>query len=564
MIAHDGVILFNLIVAGVLTLILGAVALLLLQRAILRNMAAAAGMRRIDAPPPAERPRRAAAAPLVLAVDDTATAAPSAGLAGRILTRMLVAHALAGLVFGVLAALLLLPMGGMQLLPLRTAVIIWALAWPTVLVLGLLVGPDRRAQGSILLGYLAGLLILCSIAWLMGISELTIAGVTVPGFFQPAVIWAIYALPSLYLLLFLNRTIRTIGPLVLVFVFVALIGSHLALTVLTLEPVTKSALELAVAIGIGGVGLFWGVAGLGMIAGIWPAWRSVAFLRDRYAAKHSSELLITISAIWLLQALSLADAFFRSQGAIAAAAAIVPLLGWRLALYGGLRSIVADARTRPPRRLLLLRVFGFGRRSRRLFDLIGARWRVLGSIDLIAAPDLASRTIEPSTFLEFVRGRLGRLFIHTPTELEERLAAIDERPDPDARFRVNQLFCSDDMWKQAVTRLMGEASLVVMDLRGFGPQRRGCVFELQTLLDAVPLGRLLFLFDGTTDRGALEKLLQEHWQQLDLASPNLASSDATLRLLDVSGGDANAVRRLLAIAESVPRVQESLSRRAAE
>ena len=97
------------------------------------------------------------------------------------------------------------------------------------------------------------------------------------------------------------------------------------------------------------------------------------------------------------------------------------------------------------------------------------------------------------------------------------------------------------MWKQAVTRLMGEASLVVMDLRGFGPQRRGCVFELQTLLDAVPLGRLLFLFDTTTDRRALEKLLQEHWQQLDLASPNLASSDATLRLLDVSGGDANAV-----------------------
>ena len=62
-------------------------------------------------------------------------------------------------------------------------------------------------------------MILCSIAWLVGISELTIAGVTVPGFFQPAVIWAIYALPSLYLLLFLNRTIRTIGPLVLVFVF---------------------------------------------------------------------------------------------------------------------------------------------------------------------------------------------------------------------------------------------------------------------------------------------------------------------------------------------------------
>src|SRR6266576_3822392 len=36
----------------------------------------------------------------------------------------------------------------------------------------------------------------------------------------------------------------------------------------------------------------------------------------------------------------------------------------------------------PPCRLLLLRVYGFGRRSRRLLELLGSRWRLIGSIDL--------------------------------------------------------------------------------------------------------------------------------------------------------------------------------------
>jgi hypothetical protein len=152
-----------------------------------------------------------------------------------------------------------------------------------------------------------------------------------------------------------------------------------------------------------------------------------------------------------------------------------------------------------------------------------------------------------------MRGRLGDLFIRTPKQLEERLAALDDRPDPDARFRINQLYCSDDMWREGVTRLMAEASLVAMDLRGFGAHRRGCVYEVQTLLDTVPLPRLVFLFDKTTHVRALEMLLTEHWQRLDAASPNHALRNPTLRLIDASGGETQAVQRLLAIAEAPGR-----------
>ena len=88
-----------------------------------------------------------------------------------------------------------------------------------------------------------------------------------------------------------------------------------------------------------------------------------------------------------------------------------------------------------------------------------------------------------------------------------------------------------------------------MDLRGFGPHRRGCVYELETLLDTVPLDRLVFLIDWSTDRKGLEAVLFAHWQRLAAESPNLAFPHPTLRLLDVSWSDTSAVRALLAIAE---------------
>ena len=70
--AHEGAIIFDLLAAGVLTLILGAVALLRLQRAIVRNMQATGTLRRLETTPQAVRPRRAADTALTLAVDDAA------------------------------------------------------------------------------------------------------------------------------------------------------------------------------------------------------------------------------------------------------------------------------------------------------------------------------------------------------------------------------------------------------------------------------------------------------------------------------------------------------------
>jgi hypothetical protein len=195
--------------------------------------------------------------------------------------------------------------------------------------------------------------------------------------------------------------------------------------------------------------------------------------------------------------------------------------------------------------LLFLRVFGFERRTVRLADLLAARWRYFGQVRLIACPDLAGRIVTPGNFLTFLRGGLGELFIRDRAGLDRRLAALDSGRDPDARFRVEDLYCAGDAWREAVQRLMRDASLVVMDLRSFGSGNEGCAFELQALLDSVPLTRIFLLVDGTTDLELLRTTLRQQWQRLDAASPSQRAARPSLRLLDVGKSEAATVEQLL-------------------
>jgi len=553
---QEGALIFYLLLGACMTPLIGLLALRAFKRAVAANMRGAEASLSFGAAEHSPQPRREPAAPLGFRVEE-ATSDKGTGSRDRMIWRMVTAHTVAGLVFGITAAILLLTLSGTELLPLRTAAVSLAFAWPTVLALLLLVGPDRRIQMRILFCYFGALLVLCVLAWLTGLSSFPLWNaegdqnggwhLVVPGFLTPAVLWAIEATPSLLLLLFLNRSVRSIGPLVLVFVVVTLAGSHVALSILAMEPVMRFAAGLAVATGLGALGAILGFALIGVLAAAWPAWRVTRYISDCYADKRFSDFMLTVTVIWLLETLLLASSLWREQAAIGLIAASVPFIAWLVTLHILLRPLARAAGGRPERRLLMLRVFGFSRRSQRLIDLIGARWRLLGGIDLIAAPDLAASIIEPDTFQEFVRGRLRDHFVRSPADLDRRIAKLDRAPDPDGRYRISQTFCSGEIWKQAVTSLMREASLVIMDLRGFGLERLGCVFELQTLLDSVPLSRLAILVDVTTDRDGLEQLARERWHSLDSSSPNLAIVPAELCLLDVSGSEAAAVLYRLAL-----------------
>jgi hypothetical protein len=205
---------------------------------------------------------------------------------------------------------------------------------------------------------------------------------------------------------------------------------------------------------------------------------------------------------------------------------------------------------RSPARLLLLRTFGFRRRAERFFDLLGARWRYAGPIQLIAAPDLAGRSIDPDEFMDFLSGRLRHRFIIEPRDLDRRLAEVDNRPGPDGRYRVNELFCGDDAWQPAVNHLMADSDLVAMDLRGFSPANQGCLFELQSLINHIAVARVVLLTDKSTDTPFLRQTITACWHRMDSLSPNQQTGGA-LTFLATGRSEVAAVSALLAIADDV-------------
>jgi hypothetical protein len=156
------------------------------------------------------------------------------------------------------------------------------------------------------------------------------------------------------------------------------------------------------------------------------------------------------------------------------------------------------------RSLLVLRVFGHTWRTERLFDRIASRWRLFGPVMMIAAPDVAARTIDAGDYLRWLTGRTSETFVSSDADLAARLASMQLGFDPDARYRVNAFCCRDNAWQAAVVELIHRADAVVMDVRGAAVTRSGCAFELQQLARRLPLRRLVLVVDAGTDHAMLE------------------------------------------------------------
>ena len=241
----------------------------------------------------------------------------------------------------------------------------------------------------------------------------------------------------------------------------------------------------------------------------WFAWSRLKTVARAYENKRLSDAQLLARTWWLMFvasiAITLANVYEKPWQwlaifSVSAVAYLIfpPLLAWTL---GRLR---IDRRRPSPRTLLLLRVFGYRARTEKLFDRIAARWRLLGPVTMIAAPDVIARTVDPEDFLRYLTGQLSSAFVQSRDDLDARLAGFDRRPDPDGRYRINEFCCRDDTWQATVVELMRRADAVVMDVRGVTGKRRGCEFELQQLAARLLPEQIVLVVDGTTDRGMIE------------------------------------------------------------
>jgi hypothetical protein len=247
------------------------------------------------------------------------------------------------------------------------------------------------------------------------------------------------------------------------------------------------------------IGAWPAIVAIGLLPWVvlaWPAWAAAKWLARAYRAKRFSDLWYLMAAYWAVVLMASALPSLQGSGPVA----LVELLPWLwlplglLALRGWLAPRV------PPPTLLVLRVFQQDASVQALFDRVVERWRLVGNTVLIAGTDLLSRTLDPDDVFAFLNGRLAQRFIGSDAQLAERLRELDLQPDPDGRYRVNECYCFDSTWQQALAALMQRANVVLMDLRGFQSHNRGCRHELAVLAHSPHLQHVVLLADTRTDR----------------------------------------------------------------
>lgn len=242
----------------------------------------------------------------------------------------------------------------------------------------------------------------------------------------------------------------------------------------------------------------------------WIAWRLLTVLANAFATKRFSDVQLVIDCWWAVAAaeitattLSIRHGLWGILGGVAAFAA------YRLTVLTVLRGY------RPPdtvrRRLLLLRVFGYQARTESLFDRVAQAWRFHGPVQLIAGVDLAMRTVDPGDLLALLNGRLAELYVMAPQDVPRRVERLDLQPDPDGRFRINEVYCHDSAWRPALEALLEASDTVLMDLRSFSANNSGCIFELEQLVRRLDSDNIFLVCDKTTDLPLLRRILGDAW-----------------------------------------------------
>jgi len=383
---------------------------------------------------------------------------------------------------------LLLSFPGEPFAPKRAAVVALMHLWPVIPAVGLIWRWSRRR----VIGALVLWCLLCFPIMLWRSIE--------PQPLQLLAGLAVEIGPSMVLvaLLCMGNATRAVAPWLLL-PFVGLVSASIIGTdILTLMVEERSALLNWM--------LPWLSAGMAMLlfallpwlVAWWPLRRLGRALGRAYAKKQLSELMVLFTAVWSIALFDKALTVANSAG-IAAIAMLLPLL-WIpcvMLLYARLQA----PRRRPPT-LLVLRVFQRDAQVQELFDHVIERWRLSGNTVMIAGTDLAVRTLDADDIFTFLDGRLAERFIQSPADVAPRMAAFDMVPDVDGRYRVNECYCHDTTWQEALRALVQRSDVVLMDLRGFQAHNAGCRYEIGTLAQASRALRVIVLTDYKTDRVA--------------------------------------------------------------
>lgn len=535
-----GQLLLTLIIAIPLAFVTSLALLHLYRRAVKRGMMrTAASETATPASNSIERNESQGGSPMQPPQISEISIRDATGATARPISRYASVYAVAGIAFAIVITFSYLRASGFGFDGLAASFLVVTYAWPVVITLCLVATLSRSGVGSVVIAY--GIILASIIAAMVRYTDVEAT--------QVLKVWLNTNLEgSVLALIFLARPIRAVGPLIAVFMISAVAG---ALAIVAGVGHSDQALQLAAEIGtqlhLGPIGasallLLTGAALAGTLG-----WVLLRCLGTLYRQRWISDQSILIDAVWLMFTIDYGIALTQTN-AIWFLGSIAAFITYKLVSYAGFRLSNAAAETdaNAPQ-LLLLRVFSLGARSERLFENFAKLWLYRGSIQMIAGPDLVTATVQPHQFLDFIAGRLNRNFIGNAETLERRLGDTEPKRDFDGRFRTVSFFCHDDTWQLSLRKLAKVSDAVLMDLRGFTPANRGCLYEIEELLEAVDLDRVVFVIDKTTDEAFLDSAVAEGWRKVTAASPNWKMTDSRVRVFRLDDRFRRHITQLVAL-----------------
>jgi len=147
-------------------------------------------------------------------------------------------------------------------------------------------------------------------------------------------------------------------------------------------------------------------------------------------------------------------------------------------------------------------------------------WREFGYVYLLRS----AASVTPAEYRQFKRS--GRNFTGLLIRSAEQFTAQLKRPLPGPsrqRWHVftnvgpravwvrdwygsyppRTFLCHGNIWEAAVDMLLDRADLVVLDLSGMMPANKGVRYEVQRVINRIPIDRVIFLADRRSDRNYL-------------------------------------------------------------
>ncbi len=173
-------------------------------------------------------------------------------------------------------------------------------------------------------------------------------------------------------------------------------------------------------------------------------------------------------------------------------------------------------------------------------------WREFGYVYLLRS----ASSVTPAEFRQYKQSRsFDRLLIQSEkqfaTELYRPVAGPSRTRwhvfknvgpqtvwarDWHGSYPPRTFLCHGNIWKAAVNMLLDQADLVVLDLSGLMPGNEGVRYELQQIVDRVPIERVIFLADRRSDRNYLRTEISHAWNRMASHSPNSGTQTRVARL----------------------------------